>query len=152
MPSFGATSWEYMACTDKDFAPVEGGAFREIIIPDSKGPVFLFKVGVDRLRSENVRGSDLSALARNYANREFAKRFIKQIPPSDKTTVLIYGGVQSIVVRCGARETILVWVPRSNLRWEGASEAPRGGAIEEARRMIDGFSPFGSPPTLQTED
>jgi len=152
MPGFGATSWEHMACTDKDFAPVEGGAFREIVVPESKGPVFLFKVGLDRLRSENARASDLSALARNYANREFAKRFMKQFPPNDKTTVLIYEGVQSIMLRCSARATILVWVPRSKLRWEGSSEAPRGGAMEEARRMIDELSTFRPSPTLQTEE
>ena len=152
MPSFGSTWLDYRACTDKDFAPVEGGAFREIVVPESRGPVFLFKVGVDRLRSENARASDLSALARNYANREFAKRFIKQTPPNDKTNVLIYEGVQSIMVRCSAGETILVWVPRSKLRWEASSEAPRGGAMEEARRMIDELSTVRTFPTHQTED
>mgnify|MGYP001273089655 CR=1 FL=1 len=152
-PVIASSSIDEMVCADKDFLQAGEGMFREVPAPDQRDSIYVFKISAERLKTEGLKGAELSAVARNFAAQEFSKRFAKRSPPGTGMTVLVSEGVQSIAAQCRTGTTILIWVSRSKLRWEAVKDTTPRGVMEEARRMIDGGAVSPGPSNkVQLDD
>jgi hypothetical protein len=142
---FANTSISELACQDRGFDAARIGAFREVEQP-SGDSTYLFKVEVERLRLEGLKGRDVSAVARSLALREFSNSYARRQPIGPGEFQLVVERVQSAVVSCQQVQVVVYWVSRSQLRWERSELSTIGSTLEEVRRIFDGERGLGLRP------
>jgi len=133
-----------VACQTSGYQEYKRGLLRELSSPNGDSAL-IFKVAPSDFRKDDLRGQEVSTVARAMALGGFVTKIEKTRPAPGPGYGISVEGLQSARLSCGKESFFVYWVQSSRIKWELRKEGDGTvGTLQEVRRIMDGQAPLGS--------
>ncbi len=137
-----------VACQTSGYQEYKRGLLKELPLPNGDS-ILIFKVFPSAFRKDDLRGQEVSTVARAMALGGLVTKIEKTRPPPGPGYGITVEGLQSTRLNCGKESLFVYWAQSSRIKWELRKEGDGSvGTLQDVRRILDGQAPLGSGQPL----